>query len=298
MTSPTTLPSIVDRFARFLEESDLSPITVKNYRADLRAFEKWFYETGEPDFDPAKITPTDLRQFRHFLLEKRRLRPNTINRHLATLRSFLNWAASTGLMPDGRMPTMPRGVREVRPGPRWLDRRERMALLKAVERERNPRDIAIVKLLLHTGLRVGELCSLTWRDVRITPRKGLMIIRNGKGQKRREIPLNQDVRNALLGIGYQEHAGSSRPIFLGQRGGLTPRGVQSLLGKYGKAAGLEEVSPHTLRHTFCKDLIDAGAKLQEVAALAGHESLDTTRRYCEPSIKDLERTVSLIEEEP
>lgn len=60
MTSPTTLPSIGDRFARFLEESDLSPITVKNYRADLRAFEKWFCETGEPDFDPAKITPTEL----------------------------------------------------------------------------------------------------------------------------------------------------------------------------------------------------------------------------------------------
>lgn len=298
MTSPITLPSIIDRFAHFLEESDLSPITVKNYRADLRAFERWFYETDEQDFDPAKITPTDLRQFRHFLMEERRLRPNTINRHLATLRSFLGWAASTGLIPDGRMPTMPRGVREVKPGPRWLDRRERMTLIKTVERQRNPRDIAIVKLLLHTGLRVGELCSLTWRDVRITPQKGLMIIRNGKGQKRREVPLNRDVRNALLGIGYQEHAGSSRPIFFGQRGGLTSRGVQSLLGKYGKTAGLEEVSPHTLRHTFCKDLIDAGAKLQEVAALAGHESLDTTRRYCEPSVKDLERTVSLIEEEP
>jgi len=173
-----------------------------------------------------------------------------------------------------------------------------MTLIKAIERGGIPRDIAIVKLLLHTGLRVSELCALTWRDVKITPRQGRMSVRSGKGQKRREIPLNKDVRNALFTIGYQEHAGSPNAIFNGQRGSLTPRGVQSMLRRYAKAAGLEEVSPHTLRHTFCKELIDAGARLQEVAALAGHESLDTTRRYCEPSVKDLERTVGLIEEEP
>lgn len=131
----------------------------------------------------------------------------------------------------------------------------------------------------------------------ITKREGKLVVRKGKGRKRREIPLNTDARKALLAFGYTKEAGSSSAIFNGQRGELSPRGVQGMLEKYVKAAGLDDVTPHSLRHTFCKTLLDAGASLPEVAALAGHESLETTRRYCEPSIKDLERTVGLIEEE-
>ncbi len=55
--------------------------------------------------------------------------------------------------------------------------------------------------------------------------------------------------------------------------------------------------PHAvLRHTFCKNLVDAGVSLEKIAALVGHESLDTTRRYCEPSHHDLEKAVNLIGE--
>lgn len=129
----------------------------------------------------------------------------------------------------------------------------------------------------------------------ITRRTGKLVVRKGKG--RGEIPLNLDARNALLAVGYQRQPGNSSAIFHGQRGELTPRGVQGLFEKYVENARLDDVTPHSLRHTFCKTLLDAGASLPEVAALAGHESLETTRRYCEPSVKDLERTVGLIEEE-
>ncbi len=77
---------------------------------------------------------------------------------------------------------------------------------------------------------------------------------------------------------------------------MTPRGVQFLLQKYAEAAKLDDVSPHSLRHTFCKNLIDAGVGLEKVATLAGHESLETTRRYCEPSRHDLQQAVDLIGE--
>jgi integrase/recombinase XerC len=60
--------------------------------------------------------------------------------------------------------------------------------------------------------------------------------------------------------------------------------------------GLDDRSPHALRHTFCKNLIDAGVGLEQVAALAGHESLETTRRYCTASRLDLERAVERIGE--
>jgi integrase/recombinase XerC len=100
----------------------------------------------------------------------------------------------------------------------------------------------------------------------------------------------------MTALGYSQHAGEEAVILRGQRGPMTPRGVQTLLARYGAQAGLDDLSPHALRHSFCKSLIDAGVGLEQVAALAGHESLETTRRYCTPSRLDLERAVERIGE--
>ena len=188
-------------------------------------------------------------------------------------------------------------TREARSGPRWLDRREQHRLLRAVERFGTPRDHAAVTLMLHTGVRVSELCALVWQDVRLSERRGLLTVRSGKGSKRRHIPLNRDTRQALRMLGYGEHAGTAMPMFCGQRGPLTPRGVQLLLARYARVAGLQRVTPHALRHSFCKNLVNVGVSLEKIALLAGHDSLETTRRYCEPSLQDLEQAVELISTE-
>ena len=289
--------AVLDRFANFLKHSERSPLTIKNYLGDLRAFARWFTDTNsEQKFDPAKITPTDLREYKQWLVVEQGLRPSSTNRKLATLRAFLHWASDVGLVKNADALKMPKFESQERSGPRWLDRREQNTLLRAVERGGIPRDIAIVKLLLNTGLRVEELCALTWKDVALTERSGRLTVRRGKGGKRRTVPLNRDARNALLLIGYKQNAGRRSPIFSGQRGPLTARGLQNLFAKYAERAKLA-VSPHSLRHTFCKNLVNAGVSLEKIAALAGHESLETTRRYTEPSLKDLEKAVELIGEE-
>jgi integrase/recombinase XerC len=287
----------LERFVRFLEQSERSPITIRGYVADVRDFSRWLEKANGDALDPARITSTDLRQYKRLLVEERRLKPASTNRKLATLKSFLRWAAEAGLMPEGPPPKVPKPETHQRQGPRWLDRREQNALLRAVERDHNARDIAIVKLLLNTGLRVQELCALTWQDVRLSERKGTLTVRKGKGGKHREVPVNKDARSALLSMGYSKLAGKHLPVFVGQRGRLTSRGVQMVFSGYVVASGVDRVSPHVLRHSFCKNLVDAGVGLEQVAALAGHESLETTRRYCEPSHKDLERAVELIAEE-
>lgn len=125
-------------------------------------------------------------------------------------------------------------------------------------------------------------------------RKGRLTVRSGKGGKRREIPLNKDAREALQKFGSSSHQGELHSLFFGQRGPMTPRGVESMFRKYVAHTELDSVTPHTLRHTFCKNLIDAGVSLEKVAMLAGHEKLETTRRYCSPSEHDLEAAVELI----
>jgi integrase/recombinase XerC len=287
----------MEDFVHHLTRAERSPLTIKNYCCDLAAFARWFRDMTGDELTPALITPTDLRDYKRFLVDQRRLKPRSVNRQLATLKSFLTWAAAAGLLPAGSPPALPKAVFQAQHGPRWLDRREQYALRRAVERGGQIRDIAMVTLLLNTGLRLQELCTLTWCDVRVTARTGLLTVTRGKGAKHRQLPLNAEARRALVVLGYEVHAGSSAPVFMGQRGRLTPSGVQRLLRKYAHAAHLDVLSPHRLRHTFCKRLIDAGVGLEQVAALAGHERLETTRRYCTPSLKDLAHAVELIGEE-
>jgi site-specific recombinase XerD len=228
------------------------------------------------------------------MVNGRRLKPTSVNRKLATLKSFISWANDEGLAPQITAVKVPKLEREVRRGPRWLDRREQNALLRAVERGGDTRDLAIVQILINTGVRVQELCSLEWQDVTIGNAKECWSCGQGRGGKRRELPLNADSRAAIMELGYKAHVGERSAVFLGQRGPLTPRGVQNMLAKYAVDRGLlalgkEGVSPHELRHTFCKNLVEAGVSLEKIAALASHESLDTTRQYCEPSFRDFER---------
>ncbi|WHA04553.1 site-specific integrase [Candidatus Bandiella numerosa] len=70
-----------------------------------------------------------------------------------------------------------------------------------------------------------------------------------------------------------------------------------MLKKIVKGSNLKNVTPHQLRHSFCKNLVDMGVGLEKVAFLAGHESLDITKIYCTPSFNDLQEAVELIGEE-
>ena len=80
-------------------------------------------------------------------------------------------------------------------------------------------------------------------------------------------------------------------IFLGQRGQLSEWGIHAIVKKYAYQSKLENATAHTLRHSFAKNLVDAGTPLDQVAILLGRESLDTTRIYTQPSGRDLERAV-------
>jgi site-specific recombinase XerD len=281
----------IDRFAGFLAHAGRSPLTIKTYRSHLRVFAAWFQSTNGEPMEPAKVTPIHLRQFQRFLVERRLLKPLSVNHSLKTLKVFLGWAVAAGIAPsllvsDGDRPwSGPRPVPVERSSPRWLDRPEQNALLRAVERASRPRDFAFVRLLLNTGLRVQELCDLKWKDVVLSENEGLLIVRHRKEGKSRCVPLNDHALAALFALGYEQDAG----ILRGQRGPLSPRVIQWSLARYGTLAQIDALSPRVLRHTYCKNLIDAGVSLEQVAARAGHASLESTRRYCTPSRPELER---------
>ena len=287
---PLTWTNALTRFFAHLVEQEKSDHTQKNYREDLLAFTDWYQTTYQERPDLRALAPAELRAWKTHLRDDRQLEPRTVNRKLAALRSFLTWATDAGLAEEI---VTPKSLRQVQPPPRWLDRKQQRALIRAVERFGGSRDECLVQLLLNTGIRVEEAVALRWSDIQVRDRSGTLIVRKGKGRKQRSIPLNAEARAALTEL--REIAPNRAPEVLhGQRGPLTIRGVQASLAKYGAYARLEECTPHVLRHTFGKNLADAGTPIQVIADLMGHESLETTRRYIQPGHDDLAAAVERI----
>src|SRR5215216_1189758 len=289
-----------DDIADFLAElgrQEVAERTVRSYASDLGHIARWFTtSTGEP-FRAAAVTPTDVRDYRAHLVSVERRQPATVNRRLAALRRFSLWAKAAGrateVATDGvkGVPASPRS-------PKSLEKREVDRLVRMAERSGKKRDLALLQVLRHTGLRVGELCDLRLDDIDISERKGTLTVRQGKGAKHRTVPLNADVRHALAVYLAVRPRVADDHLFVGQRGrGLSEAAVWYLVTKYARQAGLEDVSPHTLRHSFGKQLLDATKDLVAVAALLGHEKLETTAIYTQPSERDLARAVALLERE-
>jgi integrase/recombinase XerC len=291
-----TWAAAVDRFVLDLAERERSDHTRANYKEDLVAFAGWYEAKYHDPPTLALLAPSELREWRAHLREERRLEPATVNRKLAALQSLLRWAESEGIAPEI---AVPKSLRQVKPPPRWLDRKQQRALVRAVEKSgraqesSRARDVGLVKLLLHTGLRVEEAVDLRWADVKVRERSGSLVVRKGKGRKQRTVPLNSEARAALIELKSAGPKGAPE-VLHGQRGALTVRGVQAILKLYEAPAKIEELSPHVLRHTFGKNLADSGTPIQTIADLMGHESLETTRRYVQPGHEDLAAAVEKL----
>lgn len=292
-TKPDEISEILSRFTQYLLEKDRRASAV-SYVGDVRKFIHWCLERYA-SFSPKEISPLDIVNYRDYLQEhggrNGKAAPATVNRALVSLRIFFRW-----LQENGEIPYNPAAdVRPVRTSkklaPKWLTRREQAALMRAVKAKGNPRDEAMIGLMLHAGLRIGELCSLKRDDIEITPRSGHVRV-TGKGNKERIVPLNITIRKILEVWLRENPEGPLWPNRYGEP--ISVRGVRKLLEEYAYEAKLKNVTPHTLRHTFCKNLLDSGVPIDQVAMLAGHSSLDVTKLYTAPSEKDLEKAVERI----
>ena len=179
--------------------------------------------------------------------------------------------------------------------PRALSIDQQRELVRAAEDSR-PRDRAIVTLLLYTALRLNELVSLDVDDVSISARKGLLVIRSGKGDLYREVPLNPSCRQAVADwLRERAVTDGERALFIGPQGRrLSARAVDLVVRSVAARAELK-LSAHTLRHTCVTNLVRSGNDLVLVAELAGHRRLETTRRYSLPSAADRQAAMDALE---
>ena len=299
------MDDLLQDYRDYLYDQDKSEQTIKAYMADLNSFSRWFQQsTGEP-LNLENITPMDIIDYRNAMLDWDK-KPSTINRSLISISGLCQWALQNDLIVNNPAEGI-RSVAEEPLAPRALERKEQLALLRAVRRSENLRDLAIITMLLHTGIRVGELCNLRVSDIIISTNSNMITVREGKGTKRRNIPLNSTaisiLKDYLQSFDNSEEityiAGSTperqRFLFYGQkRMPLTDRGVRYIIQKYAYQAKIDNLSPHVFRHTCAKNLIDAGQSIDRVARILGHSNVNTTSIYTMPTERDLHITMESI----
>lgn len=281
----------IGHWLRYLgAERRMSAKTVEAYRRDVGQFLEFLAEHlgGTPSLKQlSKITPQDVRAF----MAARRaagIGSRSLMRALAGVRSFARFLERNGKGKVGALAAVraPK-VAKTLPKPLTVGAATQLtdADLRAGE-EREPwllsRDAAVLALLYGSGLRISEALGLSRQDVP-QPGQGDVITVNGKGNKRRMVPVLKPVLDLIAEYislcPYDLPAGG--PLFLGARGGpLSPRIVQLAMQRLRGALGLPDTAtPHALRHSFATHLLARGGDLRAIQELLGHASLATTQIY-------------------
>ena len=284
------LADLIADFLEYLElERNCSEHTLRAYGRDLAAFAEFRAAAGSRDRNLDDIDQLLVRSF-VASLNRRRLARRTQGRRLSALRGLFRYACLMGRMDSNPAESVPTPKIE-KTLPRHLRPAEIDALLEAPAGREGPlglRDRALLELLYGSGLRVGELIALNWRDVDL-PARVLRVI--GKGDRERMAPFGEPAATALRewldaweDVFRRRTGGEDRhqePIFLNGAGGrLSARSVRRIIDRYveetAQAAGAH---PHALRHSFATHLLESGADLRSIQEFLGHASLSTTQRY-------------------
>jgi integrase/recombinase XerC len=297
--------------------------TVNAYRRDLKDFQGYLMSgssaldaTGER-IDSGKITADHIRNYLAVMMRSRasgaqrneqaslraafrfgvgETRPMaaasraTVQRRLFAIKAFFRWReVMTGTPNPARNMRSPKVDKRL---PQVAGEDAVATLVEADATHNSPatlRDRAILEVLYSSGLRVSELTGLCWRDV--DQELGMVMVRAGKGNKDRLIPIGEPALDALrrwrsaMPVAWSPEG----PVITNLRGGrLTARAVQKMLARRLAVAGVETpLTPHGLRHCFATHLLNAGADLRSIQEMLGHSSLTTTQRYTHVSVRHL-----------
>lgn len=245
---------------------------------------------------PDELTPEHIRRFVADQLEQRNTISNatTIN---AALRDYLRWRATCGDVVQPLLGVLARPAHwRMTSLPRSLTNDEVARVLDACAASRGSakRSVAVVRLALDLGLRVGEIAHLQLDD--IDWERGTITLRGTKSRRQGVLPLQHAAGQALADyIRHDRPSSCHRAVFVRH---LAPRG-QSMgseaLGKVVKRvflrAGIAHGRSHALRHTLACELIDGGSPIKEVADILRHRSLDTTQIYAKVDLRALAEVV-------
>lgn len=271
----------IDWFLHYLSvERGLAENTRYSYSCDLVSFAFFLKEAKHKDFHT--VEKRDIFEYLVHLQEMQRT-PATIARQLAAIKAFYRFRQFEGIQEDNPSLDLepPKLGRRL---PKVLSKAEVERLLEMPDTSKpfGLRDKAMLEVLYGTGLRVSELISLDLENVCCSSGYVRCI---GKGDKERIVPLGSIAvfyfQRYLLEARSKFIKRTTDAVFLNQRGQrLTRQGCWKIIKKYVRASNIrQQVTPHTLRHTFATHLLQNGADLRSVQEMLGHSDISTTQIY-------------------
>lgn len=278
----------------FLLDREAARCTVKtleHYRYTAGGFVAWLRNRGVSDV--GGITPTHVRAYL-VELQRRQLKDTTQHAHARGIKAWLNWLVNEGDLAESpmRRVSMPRLERRI-PAPFAPDDVQRLLAVCDRATAIGARNYAAVLMLLDTGLRVAELASLKIGQVDM--RSGMVRV-FGKGQKERTIRAGSKARAGILRmLGYRAGVQTGDPLWIAydvqgrEVGALSVHGLQIMVQRLGRLAGVRPCGPHRFRRTFATWCLADGMDIEHLRRLMGHSSLAVLLKYLSLSNKDLER---------
>jgi integrase/recombinase XerC len=295
------IENLLEQFFEHLRyERNVSEHTLRNYASDLQQF---YDHLAPADPETGKRREIDVKDIDHITirewlsdLHSAQKKKTSVARKLAALRTFFQFMLREGVveMNPAKLVATPRLEKKL---PSHLSVEDAIRFIETpdLNTDLGRRDRAILEFLYGTGVRVSELTKLDLHDIDF---KNKLIRVTGKRRKQRIVPFGEPALHALVGYlsvrqGFLNNAPpserDSQALFLNYQGTrITTRSVGRMVDKYIQiCAGIHNISPHSLRHSFATHLLDSGADLRDIQELLGHARLSTTQVYTHVSMEKL-----------
>lgn len=270
---------ILKEYVTELEFSGKSEHTIKSYLNSVSVFLSWLEDMSGEQFT-GKLTPIEVRSYKSHIDSVQKMSLSTINAKLSAIQNFCNFLSARYGSP---LIKVEKKKGTAAPRVEVLSKQELFRFLKYVDGNASQFHRLIIYTILNTGMRESELVQVEASDIinLFSTKNTYIIVRNGKGNKYREIALSGNYKVMLREWFECKHPEGTRKVFAGKSGTLTPNGVYKIVNRLGNRIGLK-VYPHLLRHQFLTQISKKCENLQDVKSLqeiAGHSSIDTTLKY-------------------
>lgn len=279
-------------FVEFSLSKDWTPSSQDWFKDRLHAFFAWCDSQNVAEVE--SITAPLVRRFIEYRRTVKRrdgqpISSHTIHGDVRCIKSFLNWAAREDLIDEKIVKRIDLPKREQKVIPTFTPKQIEL-LFAACERgetaEQVARDKAILALLIDTGIRANELCTLTKDHVFFSDGDAWLMV-DGKGRKQREVGMGKRSRQLLHRYIYRfRQAPHDIPfVFMAKKGTpLTTFGLDQMLYRLRDKVGKEyfkgiRVSAHSFRHNYAVNYLEGGGDIYRLARLLGHSEISTTEQY-------------------
>lgn len=290
------MEKLIEQFLEHLRyERNVSEHTLRNYSSDLEQFVHFLSPDGKNLPAISQIDHLTIREWMASLHSDQK-KKSSIARKLAALRTFFQFLVREGVLElnPAKLVSTPRQEKKL---PKHLSVEDAIRFIESPDpqTELGKRDRAMLELMYATGVRVAELTTLNIADIDF---RNQLIRVTGKRRKQRIVPFGDPAGEAIRDyLTVRDRFLFNAPIskrddealFLNYQGTrITTRSVGRMVDKYIRiCAGMHNISPHALRHSFATHLLDSGADLRDIQELLGHARLSTTQVYTHVSMEKL-----------